>query len=239
MSVNIVNKTTGDLTRVAGNATDKVGNLNALTTTDKTSIVGGVNEINKYFVNLGTISGADLSTFVKNACIAFRALNPKVNKPHNVTLVWSNNRYTGNFIFFNDVADVTIFGGGSKIYSGGYNFQSDKVVVHTYSEDVATYGSVDMISTYYVGDWVFSRLGNMRILYTTDLKDIPTGTTVVGYIPEGDRPARDFYYYIYSYNKQTTFMLHFALNGAITINNETGQAISGNIWLNDNIVYNV
>ena len=46
MSVNIVNKTTGDLTRVAGNATDKVGNLNALTTTDKTSIVGGVNEIN-------------------------------------------------------------------------------------------------------------------------------------------------------------------------------------------------
>ena len=41
MSVNIVNKTTGDLTRVAGNATDKVGNLNALTTTDKTSIVGG------------------------------------------------------------------------------------------------------------------------------------------------------------------------------------------------------
>ena len=41
MSVNIVNKTTGDLTRVAGISTDKVGNLNALTTTDKTSIVGG------------------------------------------------------------------------------------------------------------------------------------------------------------------------------------------------------
>jgi multidrug resistance efflux pump len=41
MSVNIVNKTTGDITRVAGNATDKVGNLDALTTIDKTSIVGG------------------------------------------------------------------------------------------------------------------------------------------------------------------------------------------------------
>lgn len=159
-------------------------------------------------------------------------------------LVWSNNRYTrytGNFIFFNDAADVTLFGGGgSKIYCGWYNFQTDEIAVHTYSEDVTTtYGSVDMISTYDAGVWVFSRLGNMRILYTTNLKNIPTGYTVVGYIPEGDRPAFGFYYYIYSLNKQTTFMLIFDANGDITINNETGQAISDNIWLNDNIVYNV
>lgn len=114
-------------------------------------------------------------------------------------LVWSNNRYTGNFIFFNDAADVTLFGGGgSKIYCGWYNFQSDEIAVHTYSEDVTTtWGTVSIDSTYASGDWVFSRLGNMRILYTTNLKDIPTGNTVVGYIPEGDRPARGFYYYIY------------------------------------------
>lgn len=45
MSLNIVNKTTGDLTQVAGNATDKVGNLNALNTTDKSSCVGAINEV--------------------------------------------------------------------------------------------------------------------------------------------------------------------------------------------------
>ena len=45
MSVNIVNKTTGDLTRVAGNATDKVGNLSALKTTDKSSAVAAINEL--------------------------------------------------------------------------------------------------------------------------------------------------------------------------------------------------
>lgn len=47
MSLNIVDQTTGDLDPVAGNATDKVGNLSALTTTDKTSVVGGVNEVNR------------------------------------------------------------------------------------------------------------------------------------------------------------------------------------------------
>jgi hypothetical protein len=46
MSVNIVNQTTGDLTQVAGNATDKVGNLSAATTTDKSSVVAMVNELN-------------------------------------------------------------------------------------------------------------------------------------------------------------------------------------------------
>ena len=56
MSVNIVNKTTGDLTRVAGNATDKVGNLNALTTTDKTSIVGAINEVNNDKADADTVS---------------------------------------------------------------------------------------------------------------------------------------------------------------------------------------
>ena len=45
MSANIVNQTTGDLTPIAGNATDKVGNLNALTTTDKSSAVAGINEV--------------------------------------------------------------------------------------------------------------------------------------------------------------------------------------------------
>ena len=54
MSVNIVNQTTGELTQVAGNATDKVGNLNAATTTDKSSVVAMVNEVNGKIGNLST-----------------------------------------------------------------------------------------------------------------------------------------------------------------------------------------
>lgn len=48
MSMNLVNKTTGDLTPIAGNATDKVGDLSALTTTDKSSVVGAINEVNDF-----------------------------------------------------------------------------------------------------------------------------------------------------------------------------------------------
>ena len=272
MSVNIVNKTTGDITPVAGVSTDKVGNLNALSTTDKSSCVGAINElfhrggreignlsnltttdksnivsaineINGFFVNLGPITANNWTDFFKNACAAFHALNPKTYIAHNVFLSWGGTRYCGQLIDYGDAVDFTITGGGGATLYCGYSMLvgAGETKFHTYSEDAATYGAVSIDSTYYVSgcDWLFSRLGNMRILYTTDLKDIPTGTTVVGYIPEGDRPALDFYHYIYSYNKQTTFMLHFTLNGAITINNETGQAINDDIWLNDNVVYNV
>ena len=55
MSMNIVDQTTGDLTPIAGNATDKVGNLNALTTTDKNSIVGAINEVKSGLTNVETL----------------------------------------------------------------------------------------------------------------------------------------------------------------------------------------
>lgn len=55
MSLNLVNKTTGDLEKVAGDATDKVGNLSSLTTTDKSSAVAAINEVN------GNYEGVDLT----------------------------------------------------------------------------------------------------------------------------------------------------------------------------------
>lgn len=60
MSMNLVNQTTGDLTRVAGNATDKVGNLNAATTTDKSSVVAAINELNSNY------EGVDLTVKFAN-----------------------------------------------------------------------------------------------------------------------------------------------------------------------------
>lgn len=52
MSLNIVNKTTGALSQVAGNADDSgIGNLNSLTTTDKSSLVNAVNELKSGSIN--------------------------------------------------------------------------------------------------------------------------------------------------------------------------------------------
>ena len=165
MSVNIVNKTTGDLEKVAGNATDKVGNLDTLTTTDKSSCVGAINEVNDFFVNLGGITANDWTNFFKNACAAFHALNPKTYVAHNVFLSWGGTRYCGQFIDYVDAVDFTITGGGGATLYCGYSMLvgAGETKFHTYSEDVTTYGSVDMISTYYVGDWVFSNIVSANI----------------------------------------------------------------------------
>lgn len=63
MSLNLVNKTTGDLEKVAGNETDKVGNLSALPTTDKSSVVAAINEVNgKLTIKSATISDEHFTT---------------------------------------------------------------------------------------------------------------------------------------------------------------------------------
>lgn len=65
MSLNLVNKTTGDLEKVAGNATDKVGNLSSLTTTDKSSAVGAINEVNSNYegVDLTVKFASEISNY--------------------------------------------------------------------------------------------------------------------------------------------------------------------------------
>ena len=150
MSVNIVNKTTGDLTRVAGNATDKVGNLDALTTTDKSSCVGAINElfyrgggignlsnltttdksscvgaineVNGYFVDLGPTSGADINAFFKNICTGFLALSPNLIKPHSIFAEWSqHNNYFGQIVDINDdVVVATLTSAGGSQVISGY-----------------------------------------------------------------------------------------------------------------------
>ena len=45
MSVSIIDQSTGNPTQVSGNANDKVGNLSSLITTDKSSAVAAINEV--------------------------------------------------------------------------------------------------------------------------------------------------------------------------------------------------
>lgn len=65
MSMNLVDKTTGDLTPVAGVSTDKVGNLSTLTTTDKSSVVAAINEVNSNYegVDLTVKFASEISNY--------------------------------------------------------------------------------------------------------------------------------------------------------------------------------
>ena len=73
---------------------------------------------------------------------------------------------------------------------------------------------------------------NMR-----DLKDIPAGWTIIGNIPVGFRPEWGFYEYVYSANKEVHLGLNIADNGDVAINNQTGAAISGTVYVNRNVTY--
>ena len=181
MSVNIVNKTTGDLTRVAGNATDKVGNLNALTTTDKSSCVGAINElfyrgggignlsnltttdksscvgaineVNGFFANLGSFTVNDLNTFFKSSVIAFHQLNPIAHKGYSVVTDWAyNGRFTGFFTDYTDSVDFVIAGGDNKrIFCGRYLIQADVLEIRTYMNSDKEYSLVNLNSSYEAG----------------------------------------------------------------------------------------
>lgn len=45
MSVSIVDQSTGNTSKIAGNINDKIGNLSSLITTDKSSVVAAINEL--------------------------------------------------------------------------------------------------------------------------------------------------------------------------------------------------
>jgi hypothetical protein len=240
MSVNIVNQTTGDLTQVAGNATDKVGNLSAATTTDKSSVVAMVNEVNGFFVNLGAITANDWTNFFKNACAAFHALNPKTYVVHNVFLSWGGTRYGGQLIDYGDAVDFTITGGGGATLYCGYSMLTGagKTKFFTYMNSDKAYSLVSLDSTYNAGtDWNIVKQGNICVMNMRNLKDIPTGLTVIGTIPVGFRPEWGFYEYVYAANKDVHVGFNIADNGDIQIINNTGATLSGTVYVNRNITY--
>lgn len=112
----------------------KIGNLSNLTTTDKTNIVSAINEVNKYTIDLGTISGSNFNEFFKNACVAFLQLNPPT-KVCNVTVTYSNvNYYYGTFTNVDNytiLANLTV-AGGATMWSGYHNTTRNETVIYPY-----------------------------------------------------------------------------------------------------------
>ena len=148
MSVNIVNKTSGDLTRVAGISTDKVGNLNALTTTDKTSIVGAINEVNSALAGKANSSDlgdkSNLTTTDKSSAVA--AINEVNGVVINLAAMISANPLSHNGIYtgrnlgtISSASDWAAFrakyGIADKSYKGLYLGDYVKVNDGTYNAD--------------------------------------------------------------------------------------------------------
>ena len=108
MSLNIVNKTTGALSQVAGNADDSgIGNLNSLTTTDKSSLVNAVNELKSGLTN--SVKFTHKGAFIGNTTTTI-TLAPKFRG----VLVFAgiNNATTGMYILAENTSgnSVSIIG---------------------------------------------------------------------------------------------------------------------------------
>ena len=81
MSLNIVDKSTGELIRIAGNADDsKIGNLADLTTTDKSSCVGAINEVKSGltdYTEVYRVSGGGADTVAQKLAQLYNHLSDK------------------------------------------------------------------------------------------------------------------------------------------------------------------
>ena len=246
MSVNIVNQTTGELTPVAGNATDKVGNLDTATTTDKSSVVAMVNEVNWKAGTFGiyTITNAtDIKDFIKK--LITQADADLASKPaymlFNIFAVYSNVDVFYGTIERQDAHSYCFSlsnGAGNKCYKGRIDLSNDYVEVHEFVTSEKSYSGVNLDPTYDAStDWNIVKQGNICVMNMRNLKDIPTGNTVIGTIPVGFRPEWGFYEYVYAANKDVHLGFNIGSDGQITIINSTGSAISGSVYVNRNITY--
>ena len=246
MSVNIVNQTTGELTQVAGNATDKVGNLNAATTTDKSSVVAMVNELDWKAGTFGTytISNAtDIRDFIKK--LITQADADLASKPaymlFNIFAVYSNVDVFYGTIERQENHAYTYSlsrAHGNYIYQGYYNMTVDSLTFYEFMSTNKSATVVNIDSAYDVGtDWNITKQGNICVMNMRNLKDIPVGSTVIGTIPVGFRPEQPFYEFVYIVFTNIHLGFRIGEDGEITCDNKTGAAISGEIYVNRNITY--
>ena len=204
---------------------DKIGNLNAATTTDKSSVVAMVNEVNGKiaFPTLSTGNPADI-----------KGLNIQVSKSNNymiITLLTTTPT--------SDADKVTIEWDGNNDVVRFRNYINNvKVKEATFMSSDEKQAAVSKVDTYASGaSWGITKQLNLCVLRLINIKDLPNGRTLVGTIPVGYRPQNEFYEYVYGANNNTHIGFIFATNGEITAINNTGSTISGEIYVNRNVTY--
>lgn len=244
--------TTSDLTTALQSYATKayvdglVGNLNVLNTTDKSSCVGAINEVNWKAGTFGTytISNAtDIRDFIKK--LITQADADLASKPaymlFNIFAVYSNVDVFYGTIERQDTHSYSYSlsrANGDYIYQGHYNMTVDSLTFYEFMSTNKSATVVNIDSTYDADtDWNIVKQGNICIMNMRDLKDIPVGNTVIGTIPVGFRPEWSFYEYVYAANKDIHLGFNIGYDGQITILNSTGAAISGKVYVNRNVTY--
>lgn len=111
MSLSTIDQSTGNATVISGNVNDKVGNLAALTTTDKSSCVGAVNEVKSGLINK-IINQPTTVTFDENGKGSFTS--PAGYSPLVASLdpTWITTVHYENGVFFviaHKTYDPTVF----------------------------------------------------------------------------------------------------------------------------------
>lgn len=195
--------------------------------------------VNGFFANLGSFTVNDLNAFFKSSVIAFHQLNPIAYRGYSVVTDWAyNGRFTGFFTDYNDSVDFVIAGGDNKrIFCGRYLLQADVLEVRTYMNSDKEASLVNINSAYDADtDWNIVKQGDICILNMRNLKDIPSGATIIGTIPVGFRPEWGFYEYVYSDNTGVHLGFNFANNGEVMVLN-SGTALSGTVYVNRNVTY--
>ena len=204
---------------------DKIGNLNAATTADKSSVVAMVNEVNGK-IAFPTISSGNPADI--------KGLNAQVSKSNNyaiITLLTSSST--------SDADKTTIeWDGNNEVVRFRNYINNVKVKETTFMSSDKKQTNVLLDPTYDAGtDWNIVKQGNICVLNMRNLKDIPAGNTVIGTIPVGFRPEWGFYEYVYSINKEIHLGFRITDNGEIQARNLTGVALSGEIYVNRNVTY--
>ena len=101
-----------------------------------------------------------------------------------------------------------------------------------------TSSTVSLDSAYDAGvGWNVVKQGNICVMNMSNLKDIPTGETVIGTIPDGFRPEQPFYEFAYIIFNNIHLGFRIGENGEIQCINRTDSAISGTVYVNRNVTY--
>ena len=163
-----------------------------------------------------------------------KGLNAQVSKSSNyavITLLTSSSS--------SDADKTTIeWDGNNGVVRFRNYINNTKVKEATFMSSEKKQSLVNIDSTYYANtDWNIIKQGNICVMNMRNLKDIPTGNTVIGIIPVGFRPEWGFYEYVYAANKDVHLGFNIGSDGQITILNSTGSAISGTAYVNRNVTY--
>jgi hypothetical protein len=222
-----------------------VGNLSILTTTDKSSCVGAINEVNLkagtrvYIINNAT----DINDFIKKLITQVDA-ELASKQPYMLSNIFVN--WANTSIFYGTIerqenhayAFSLSRAQGDYIYQGYCSLTADSLELYQFITSNKAYSLVSLDSTYDAStDWNIVKQGNICVMNMRNLKDIPAGNTVIGTIPVGFRPEWEFFEYVYSANSNTHLGFKIVNNGEITIMNPTGATLSGTVYVNRNVTY--